>query len=144
MKFIFDGHVLQQTDYYESTAFTRGQAWLALHDRVWHIMMPGMPRHWGLAQVGVVEAQDEQDGWMWCLDLEGQEYPLPMAQIHGERPRPPQRGGYWKRCGILYHCNTLDADRAAFGAVSNGLQSKTCELWVTNGGRVGYKPMARQ
>jgi hypothetical protein len=138
----FEGHQLKNTDYFDSVAFTSGQAWLAVHDRVWHVMLPGHPVRWGLAQMNVVEAEDEQDGWQWCLDLDGREYPLPMARIQGERPRPPQRGGYWKRCGILYHANTRDADRAAFGAVSNGLQSVTVELWVTNGGKVGYKAAA--
>lgn len=141
MKFEFNGGILKGTDYYSSTDFTRRLAWLVVRERVWHLLLPGSPRSYHCVQAGPVEDQEEPDGWMWCVDVDGQKYPLPRCRIEGPRPALPDRGAYLKRTAILYVAEARNANGAAFGGVHDlhsGLVCTAHPLWLTYGLRVGY------
>lgn len=142
MRFEFHGSYLTDCDYFGSVAFTRGEAWATVRERQWHIMLPRFPRSCHVVQAGLIEDPDEPGGWSWCLDLDEELFPLPQRQIYGERPLPPDRGGYWQRRGLLYTAPSHNANRAAFGGVHelrSGLVGRPHTLWLTHGMRVDYR-----
>lgn len=139
--FQFHGGLLHKTDYYQSTDCRRGLAWLGVHEKVWHILLPGAPRSTRCVQAGPIEDPEEPEGWSWCLDIDGQSYPLPLSRIHGERPNLPDRGHYLKRTAVLY---TGSGPRLLFHTNAPGLQSTAHQVWLTNGMKVGYKPRGHE
>ena len=139
MKLRFHGGLLVETDYFGSLDWSRGQAWLGVHGTSWHVLLPDVPRSMNCAQVYPFPAEDEPEGWAWCVDVDGRRWMVPSGCIHGERPAPPVKGHAWRRAAVIYTGQTQAANRAAFGGthdLRDGLNGHSCRLWVTCGFRV--------
>lgn len=139
MKFTFEGGILSHSDYYGSVPQLRGQAWLAVVNRSWHLLLPGPPRSKTCVQIYPIPCEEENEGWLWCMDVDGQRFSIPRSCIHGRCPEPPLKGQHFRRAAVLYTGETRAASRAAFGGtheLRDGLNGWPCQLWVTCGFRV--------
>lgn len=143
MNIYFSGNVITRTDYFISAACCRGMAWMTVEQGTWHILLPRHPKSTCVVQASPQVAEDEPNEWQWCLDIDGEEFPLPVASIHGERPRPPDHGQALDRRCRLYTAHTISAGIAAFGGahgLQTGLVSHPHRLWLVHGIRVDYRP----
>ncbi|MBB5038280.1 hypothetical protein [Prosthecobacter dejongeii] len=137
MDFKTDGGEVRSTDYFSSGERLKGRAWLMVIHTTWHFFLPqtcgaGVK----LAQVYPIEAEEEPEGWMWCLDLDGVTYPLPLRQIQGPRPRLPDLGQVLRRSCLLHTDYCAKLGPWFFGAIQVGMQSHGRTLYVARDRRL--------
>lgn len=123
---------VRRTDYFGSNEKLKGRAWLIVIRTSWQFFLPCTPGcRLRLVQAFPVEAEEEPEGWMWCLDVDGTRYPVPVRQIQGPRPRLPDAGQVLRRACLLHvdYCATLGP--WFFGAMHPGMQSRACTLHLS-------------
>lgn len=121
------------TDYFESRARERGQAWLFLDGSTWHVMLPHPPAmRLQVAYARPVTACRELGGWQWRLELEGWHLLLPRDQIKGLRPALPEPFTCHRRALFLYS-GYLEKrpGQSFFGVLTPGVQPPMeCRLFL--------------
>lgn len=126
-----NGRVLA-TDYFGSGERLRGQAVLSVIQGTWHVFLPHSLRP-GLRQARAypVAAEEEEGGWMWCVDLSGWCLDIPACCIQGPRPLPPEPGQVLHRQSLLHVDYVSSLGPWFFGAMTPGMQSHPAPLRVT-------------
>lgn len=122
---------IEKTDYFTSSAKLRGLAMLTVIHTTWHFFLPTTcGARVKLVQVYPIEG-DEEEPWMWCLDLDGVQYPLPLRQIRGPCPTPPDVGVVYRRAALLHvdYCSSLGP--WFFGSMHPGMQTHPYKLYIT-------------